>query len=836
MPLFSKRDHFDHLRKDVNHNPKPFEVTDDAPTHVKQEYVAQEMKLWMMIDSIMDGKLPTNDQLLQLIDTVTAQNFLGSRRQQLSDDGVKLVSDFSSLLKTLKKVLAEKNSDELLQQFIYHTQLASSLAATRLKGVSGRHAASKAVKAAEHTSELLQKLKTVFRLVITNSSFRELLFDLNELGQDIISHMAGKEAQLLSQRNSKGAKSHDHHYEVESVDYSTASKNTPLNLLTDGRNRTHSETEQISYNKPVSRSSTATSHRERAPASFMAGNNDAVDEDAIQEESATQVEGSKNKQADEAEYGKSLVASSEKVDESHSEPVRDLMVAGEKQIDTIKEMLPSPVRKHVDNLHEAISEGLPEEKREALRRRIRQFIQDISQNSAFQSALQDMLSVFFSLSNQAGGLGAKANVLASDANIDVAREELKTLLERFAGDHSIDYLLEAGRGLKKAVFENYEMRTYIDDLGQFIQRSMLDPTFIDHADYSRRLDQLLHRGSYLFQTYCKDELQHLMQEVNSFFQAMRHDQLTQELGRELKQIGQHLIVDERKSRIAVKPHLIRDFATVAIPVAFERMKYIPIPRIEHEDENFRIVVEDVVLSSGNFLPNLMEIKLKNSIVLGLRRELSSSSGHSMTLNFHQIQCNIRDVPFYFKKKSGFPKVSDCGVANVLIGGNGVSLKIKLDLDQYSSKRTIIPRMVRCNVENLVVNIEHSQRDTFYRMFNSALTGLLKRQIEKNVTGYIQELLEKVDEFVTKLKNAVVDNSQYLEAGKSTSVQSTFNKYLGLSQPRSQRKGLVSSLVSTGKANFSVETLHDPNDEVDDVTRELIQAPWYSDAFNLSTSY
>lgn len=49
--------------------------------------------------------------------------------------------------------------------------------------------------------------------------------------------------------------------------------------------------------------------------------------------------------------------------------------------------------------------------------------------------------------------------------------------------------------------------------------------------------------------------------------------------------------------------------TVMLPLAFEQVKYIPIPRIEHEDANYYFVAEDIVLSSVNFLPNMMEIKV-----------------------------------------------------------------------------------------------------------------------------------------------------------------------------------------------------------------------------------
>jgi hypothetical protein len=142
----------------------------------------------------------------------------------------------------------------------------------------------------------------------------------------------------------------------------------------------------------------------------------------------------------------------------------------------------------------------------------------------------------------------------------------------------------------------------------------------------------------------------------------------------------------REGKLTFKDELARDFATVLLPVSpfsvlktkpptnfsilqimVSQVRYIPIPRIEHNDENIHIIVENIILTSDNFLPNVMEIKMKNSAVVGLRSELASQTATSVTLNFYQIYADIRDVPFYFRKKTGFPKLQDHGVANIFVG-------------------------------------------------------------------------------------------------------------------------------------------------------------------------
>lgn len=51
--------------------------------------------------------------------------------------------------------------------------------------------------------------------------------------------------------------------------------------------------------------------------------------------------------------------------------------------------------------------------------------------------------------------------------------------------------------------------------------------------------------------------------------------------------------------------------------------------------------------------------------------------HDFKFTFSQIQADMRDVAFYFKKKSGLPKIKDSGLADVFLGGEGLTIKVHL---------------------------------------------------------------------------------------------------------------------------------------------------------------
>jgi len=51
-----------------------------------------------------------------------------------------------------------------------------------------------------------------------------------------------------------------------------------------------------------------------------------------------------------------------------------------------------------------------------------------------------------------------------------------------------------------------------------------------------------------------------------------------------------------------------DFRTTFIPLILDHITAIPIPRIEYRDNDYDVVVENLVLNSPSFVPNLIELE------------------------------------------------------------------------------------------------------------------------------------------------------------------------------------------------------------------------------------
>merc|ERR1711939_703239 len=109
-----------------------------------------------------------------------------------------------------------------------------------------------------------------------------------------------------------------------------------------------------------------------------------------------------------------------------------------------------------------------------------------------------------------------------------------------------------------------------------------------------------------------------------------------------------------------KPHLIKDLTDVIIPAIFENTRYVPIPRIEVSDPMIDAVVENLVIETDNFFR------------MG-RKGVTSKKDNKIMIAGSGIQMDLRDVAYYVRKKQGFPSVTDKGVMDIFLGGEGFSL-------------------------------------------------------------------------------------------------------------------------------------------------------------------
>lgn len=112
----------------------PSSVRNNLPSRSQVERAipseSQRIQLSQSVGALKAGKLPSQDQISQIIDFVVSSDVLkatggpSSRTARLGEEGSRVLEDLKNVLRAVKKWGEEKNGDDLLQNILYSTATA----------------------------------------------------------------------------------------------------------------------------------------------------------------------------------------------------------------------------------------------------------------------------------------------------------------------------------------------------------------------------------------------------------------------------------------------------------------------------------------------------------------------------------------------------------------------------------------------------------------------------------------------------------------------------------------------------------------------------------------
>jgi hypothetical protein len=199
------------------------------------------------------------------------------------------------------------------------------------------------------------------------------------------------------------------------------------------------------------------------------------------------------------------------------------------------------------------------------------------------------------------------------------------------------------------------------------------------------------------------------------------------------------------------------------------------------------VVENLVLESENLMPNILELQADNFFRFG-RKKISSRSVHRFSVHASQIQCDLKDVAYWFKKKEGFPSLSDTGIVDIFLGGQGLSFTLKLaTADKKDRNRIFKVENVNVIIKGLNIVLKKSTHKTLFNFFRPLLMGIMKPLIAKVAEVQIRKSFDQVDEqlyAVQKEYEKAKDKAQDQSPEESTNM---INQYIEAIQTRFNEK-------------------------------------------------
>lgn len=296
------------------------------------------------------------------------------------------------------------------------------------------------------------------------------------------------------------------------------------------------------------------------------------------------------------------------------------------------------------------------------------------------------------------------------------------------------------------------MKDWFKSLDGYIRKILQEQGFILTDEANDEWTRVYDKGNFLLRDRYREHTNRVLDEIKFLSDQFDQDPQNKAFGDSVQKLFLDLGNDQ-SGTAAFKPHLLKDVTEVVLPATFENIRYVPIPRIEVSDPTIDAVVENLVIESDNLMPNALEFGSDNYFRWG-RKKISNKRHNSIMISASGIQLDLKDVAYYVKKKQGFPSITDKGVMDVSLGGEGFSFKLQASTAHKKDTQHFAKvDKVDVTIKNLSIKIKQSNHKLLFGIAKPILLKLMRPAIQKVLEQQIKNSFTQADEFAWKVNNS-----------------------------------------------------------------------------------
>ncbi|KAH6849902.1 hypothetical protein B0I37DRAFT_370194 [Chaetomium sp. MPI-CAGE-AT-0009] len=662
-----------------------------------------------------------------------------------------LSTDAKEVIKQAKYLLLSKNDGNLLQDFIWQTQQFDP------KAVSTPGTSLNKEQAQQHGNQALEGLRTLGTLIITNGQFRKLLKDATILLRD----MAGDAATNAAAR-------------VKPSEEDLAQLDQPA------QDNTWHDAPDMSKN----------GMKGKVQGYYKGNPKEDVRAAVAEGTSGAQPSGS----SDPRDLASTAATAKDALKRNVNENVDD----------ETKEKARAKREEYRERTKNYFSRKMPQERRDQTVWRLKKMVLECQQHPDYYQAVQTLLDLAEEYSDHANRLARSSSSTVKDARSSLVQAEtdLKTLIERFANGTSTDDLWASINTIYEDADRDPQLRNWFKALNQYIRRCLQEQGYILENDSNVQWNRLYDEGNYLLRDKYRGHTDRIVDEIKFLADQFDQDPQNKDFAASLTKLFTALGNDD-DGKPTFKPHFVKDLTNVILPAIFENVAYIPVPRIEYSDTQFDAVIENLVLESDNFMPNVLEIASENYMRFG-RKKIGSNSKHSVDVKVAGIQMDLRDVSYYIKRKKGFPSISDMGVANFLLAGDGFTFRMKLSSPDERDKQSFFKvDKVDVAVKNLNIKLVKSSHKMLFALFKPLMLKVLRPGLQMALGKAIKDQAVKLDAMLFEVKQEA-DRAREQAREDPEHKPNIYNRYMTAAQKKVlQGKQKAEGAAADKKVNYAM---------------------------------
>lgn len=453
---------------------------------------------------------------------------------------------------------------------------------------------------------------------------------------------------------------------------------------------------------------------------------------------------------------------------------------------------------------------MPQERREQTIWRLKKMIVEIQGHQDYNQAITTLLDLAENyaghgrnVANQAAGSAKGAH---ADSSLKQAERDLRELIERFANYTSTQDFFDAINELYRDADRDPELKDWFKRANRYMRKCLQEQGFILEDRATDEWNQIYDHGRFLLRDRYRNHTDRVVDEVKFLADQFNEDRQNRQFADACQKLFNDLGNDEN-GKPTFKPHLVKDLSDVILPSVFEQIRYVPIPRIEYQDPMMDAVIENLVIEGDNLMPNAVEFASDNYFRWG-RKNVTKKNKNSMMISVSGVQCDLRDVSYYVKKKSGFPSITDRGVMDILLYGSGLSFKIKVSTADKNDRQNFFKvDKVDVDVKNFNIKVKQSSHKLLLSLFKGFVIKAVRPALQKALEKVIKDKFNEFDRLAYGIKQEV-DRAEEEVKRDPSQAKNIYERYASAMQKKfTEKKKKAENVVADKKVNVA-QSQHD----------------------------
>ncbi|KAI8645155.1 hypothetical protein BD408DRAFT_362091 [Parasitella parasitica] len=386
---------------------------------------------------------------------------------------------------------------------------------------------------------------------------------------------------------------------------------------------------------------------------------------------------------------------------------------------------------------------------------LKEILTTVQKNSEYQEAMSTLMTLFGTWGQRlkTGQMDRRRSSAVpipeqNEYYRNTAAHEAKTIIEDWAQGKSLDPLLRQFSEISTKLKQDDNLNNLIHKITVYVQRMLQEPGYLSGNESTEEGNKLVNEVRHSALEDYKPQVKSMIQESNGIIKSVSDDPLSQKISGKIRNIHDHLWYDSN-GHAAFKPHLLNDMRITLIPALIEQIKFVPLPQIIYSDKQFEIAIENMVLQGDTLMPDIFEVKADDYLRFSPKANANFTNSQSIHVHMTGIQTIMEDVVFYYRRKSGFPKMSDSGVISVATDGAGLRVSLRIVSSSIDQKHTFRIDQCHCHIDKLNIKVNHSKHNILYKVLNPMMTGIIKHQMCKAIENKLIATFEKGDAKITK---------------------------------------------------------------------------------------